>query len=250
VAFANQRGFEMKRLFQISIASLLVTACGGDGPSFGPPAAPTQLQQSAITSTEEGMVTLAAVDVNGPAAGAAALTLVETGELLFEPPDASGLGGAGIIARVAPRLPGVEAMLHRALLAECPVMTPNSIVWDQCILDSLTFDGEISWSTGHVDVDIHIFGSIQGVSLDYTLNSAMTVSSSAIEGDMTVKVSATSGGMKISETLHSEIDVAIADGCITSGTFTATASGSGPGAVSGAVQIVWSGCHMAQVRKG
>ncbi|HET7502048.1 MAG TPA: hypothetical protein VFK02_13620 [Kofleriaceae bacterium] len=240
----------MKRLFQISIASLLLTACGGDGPSFGPPTTPTPTQQDAITSTEDGLVTLAAVDVNGPAAGAAALVLVETAQLLFEPAGASGLGGAGGIARVAPRLPGAEAMLQRALLAECPVMNANSIVWDACIQDGITFDGQISWGTGHVDVDLHIFGSLDGVSLDYTLNSSMTVSASAITGDMTVKVSASANGMQITETLHSEIDVTVADGCITSGTFTATASGSGTGSVSGAVQIVWTGCHMAQVRKG
>ncbi|HEU4727455.1 MAG TPA: hypothetical protein VFT22_06195 [Kofleriaceae bacterium] len=239
----------MKRLIQISIASLLLTACGGDDPSFGPPAAPTEAEQMAIQATEAGLIDISAVDVNGPDAGIAAIGLATTATLIFDP--ASGASsGPGLLTRGDPRMPSAMAMLQRALLADCPAMNANSIVWDQCTQDGLTIDGSISWSTGHVDVDLHIFGSASGFTIEYTMNTSMTVTASAIQGDMTIKVSASGGGMQASETVHSEIDVQVADACITGGTLTMIASGSGTGAVNGAVQIVWSGCHVAQIRKG
>jgi len=76
----------------------------------------------------------------------------------------------------------------------------------------------------------------------------MTVSATAIKGDMTFSGSATVNGTKFTESVHTEIDVQIAQGCITSGTLTVTVSGSGTGAVNGAVQVVWTGCHAFKVR--
>jgi hypothetical protein len=238
----------MKRLFQISLAGLLLTACG-DGPNLGAAMPPTQIQQEAITQTEGGLIALAKADIDGPAAAEAAITLPDAATLLFEPAGGAGLGG-GLAMRGDARMPGVEALVRTALLADCLVMNPDSIVWNQCMEDGVTINGAIHWTTGHVDVDLHIFGSISGITLDETMTSSMTVSASAIEGDMTLKASANDGGRQLSETLHTEIDVQVADGCITTGTFTATASGSGTGAVNGAVQIVWSGCQMALIRKG
>jgi hypothetical protein len=239
----------MKRLFQISLASLLLTACG-DGPNLGPAMAPTQIQQDAINQTEGGLVALAKVDVNGPAAAEAAILLPDAATLLFEPAGGASLGGPGLTLHGDARMPGAEAVVRTALLADCLVMNPDSIVWDQCIEDGITIDGAIHWGPGHVDVDLHIFGSISGISLDETMNSSLAVSASAIEGEMTLRASGTGGGRQLSETLHTEIDVQVADGCITTGTFTATASGSGAGTVNGAVQIVWSSCQMALIRKG
>jgi hypothetical protein len=78
----------------------------------------------------------------------------------------------------------------------------------------------------------------------------MTVSASAIQSDMTVMLSFSGNGVSFSETIQTKIDVQLASGCVTSGTLTVTATGSGAGSRNGAVQVVWSGCNTFRVRKG
>jgi hypothetical protein len=99
-------------------------------------------------------------------------------------------------------------------------------------------------------VDLQLSGSSQGVTFDYTLAGNMTVSATAIRGEMTLAVSASAGGNSASQMIDSKIDVQIADRCITRGTLTVTASGSGAGTRNGAVQVVWTGCQMFRVRNG
>jgi hypothetical protein len=65
---------------------------------------------------------------------------------------------------------------------------------------------------------------------------------------MTFSGKANANGTQFSETVHSTIDVQIAQGCITTGTLTVTVSGSGTGSVNGAVQVIWTGCHAFKVR--
>src|SRR5262249_30597737 len=117
-----------------------------------------------------------------------------------------------------------------------------------CTENGFTIDGMISWSPGHVAVDVHINGTVQGVTFQYALTGSMTVSTTSIQGDMTLSGSATAGSASFSETVHSSIDVQIAQGCITSGTLTVTVSGSGAGAQNGAVEVIWTGCHTFSVR--
>jgi len=242
----------MKGLVHVCLASLLVAACGSDGPNFGPETTPTAAQQSGVTSTEQNLVVLAGADTQGAATAGAAFGLASTSLLLITPKSS---------ARTGPERP-VDAVLDHALgnalgralgvtgqsADDCAVVGPTSVVWTACSEEGFTIDGKVTWGPGHVEVDVKINGSAQGVTIDYEISGSMTVSTTAIQADMTVSGSATVNGMKFSESVHSEVDVQIAQGCITSGTLTVTVSGSGTGSVNGAVQVIWTGCHAFKVR--
>jgi hypothetical protein len=239
----------MRRFFNVCIAGVMFAACGGDAtPNLGPEAAPTPAQQTAIMSTEQSLTQLAAVDTQGSAAAVYALDFATSELLLIEP--GSGASAATGPSLAGPIEPRVVSALRLAPFADCAVVSPNSIVWHQCMDSGITIDGMISWSTGHVDLDLHLFGTSQSVTFDYKLTGSMTVSASAIQGDMTLAVTASAGGDSVSQMVHSQIDVQITNGCISSGTLTVTASGSGTGAQNGALQVVWTGCQMFRVRNG
>ncbi|HSS01972.1 MAG TPA: hypothetical protein VLM79_33165 [Kofleriaceae bacterium] len=242
----------MKRLVHVCLASLLVAACGSDGPNFGPETTPTAAQQSGVTSTESSLVVLAAADTQGAATAGAAFGLA-TSSLILIAPNSSGRTGQD--RPFAWPVDGVlDQALGRALGAtgqradDCAVVGPTSVKWTACSENGFTIDGTVSWGPGHVEVDVKINGSTQGFTFEYEISGNMTVSTTAIHGDMTFSGSATVNGMKFSESVHSEVDVQIADGCITSGTLTVTVSGSGTGSVNGAVQVIWTGCHAFKVR--
>ena len=239
----------MRSFFNVTIAGLMLAACGGDAaPNLGAETAPTPAQQTAITTTEDSLTELAAPDTEGAALAATAVDFATSELLLIAPGSgASSVRGPSVAGPIEPR---VMSALRRAPFDDCAVVSANSIVWHQCMDSGFTIDGMISWSTGHVDVDVHVFGSSESVTFDYKLAGSMTVSTSAIQGDMTLAVSASSGTSSGSEMIHSQIDVQITAGCISSGTLTVTASGSGTGSRSGAVQVVWTGCHMFRVRNG
>jgi hypothetical protein len=222
-------------------------ACGGGGPNFGPETAPSASQQTAITSTETSLTELATVDTDGSAAAAAAFELVGSSALLVANPS----------ARLLPEISAVPALDLRSLAAHrqappdpCEVVTSTSVKWTHCVEDEFTIDGSISWTTDHVDMSVTMTGAAEGFSFNYKLQGSMSASATAIQGNMSVAVSVTSGAMSASEKVDWDIDVQIAQGCITSGTLTVEASGSGAGSTSGAVQVIWTGCHMSRVRNG
>lgn len=227
----------MRNRFCISVVGLVLSACGGDsGPSFGPETDPTPTQQTAISSTAEQLALIANANAQGEAAAGAALDFAFTAQTLIGPTTA---------ARVLPGLPrlGVDA-------DACEVIGPSSVVWNHCTESGVTIDGMISWSTGHVDVDIHAAGTSGSVTVDYSLTGSVTVSATAVHGDMTVSLDASNGSASYSQKVQTQIDVQIANGCISSGTLTVTATGSGSGTRTGAVQVIWSGCNMFRVRNG
>lgn len=240
----------MSKLSHISIVAVFLSACGSDGPSFGPETDPTPAQQTAIMSTSEQLATLAMADAQGAAAGAAAISFAVNAQTLIE---------LSSTARRAPGQPGAEASplaalggaLRSAQLLECAVISADSIVWDHCTeQDGTTIDGMISWSPGHVEIDLHATATSGDVHATFSLVGSMTVSASAIQSDMTVTLSYSGNGINFNETIHTQVDIQLTNGCITSGTITVTASGSGTGSRSGAVQVVWSGCNAFRVRKG
>jgi len=200
-------------------------------------------QQSGVTSTESSLVVLAGADTQGAATAGAAFGLATSSLLLISPST----------ARTAERpIPwSLDQRVFSAtgpLADDCAVVGPASVVWTNCMEEGFTIDGKVTWGPGHVEVDVKINGAIQGITFDYEIAGNMTVSATAIKGDMTFSGSATVNGTKFTESVHTEIDVQIAQGCITSGTLTVTVSGSGTGAVNGAVQVVWTGCHAFKVR--
>jgi hypothetical protein len=234
----------MKGLVHICLASLLVAACGSDGPSFGPETTPTAAQQSGVTSTEQGLIVLAGADTQGAATAGAAFGLATSSLILIAPNSSARVGLDRALGHALGHALGVTG--QRA--DDCAVVGPTSVVWSACSEEGFTIDGKVSWGPGHVEVDVKLNGSLQGITFEYEISGNMTVSTTAIEGDMTFSGSATVNGMKFSESVHSEIDVQIAEGCVTSGTLTVTVSGSGTGSVNGAVQVVWTGCHAFKVR--
>ena len=242
----------MKRLVHVCLASLLVAACGSDGPNFGPETTPTAAQQSGVSSTEASLVVLAAADTQGAATAGAAFGLATSSLLLIAPSSSARAGQDRPFAW--PIDPVLDRTLGRALGAtgqradDCAVVSPTSVVWSNCTEEGFTIDGTVSWGPGHVEVDVKVNGVIQGFTFEYEISGNMTVSATAIKGDMTFSGNANANGTKFSESVHSEIDVQIAQGCITSGTLTVTVSGSGTGSVHGAVQVLWTGCHAFKVR--
>jgi hypothetical protein len=232
----------MKRALSVAYAAL--AACGGsDKPNLGPETDPTPAQQAAITSAEQSFSQLALANTQGSAAGAAALGLATNSLLLFTPKS-----GAAVAAPSSVIDPAIVAALGTAPQADCAVVTGSTIAWHQCMQAGYTFDGTISWSAGHVDVSLHMTGAAQGGTFDYTVDGSLTVSPTAIQSDMTTTISATVGANHVSETVRSQVDVTIASACITSGTMTVTATGSGTGAVNSAVEVIWTACHVFRVR--
>lgn len=227
----------MRNRFCISVMGLVLSACGGDsGPSFGPESDPTPAQQSAISSTAQQLALIANANAQGEAAAGAALDFAFTAQALIGPTAA------------AITMPGVSGLGAQA--DGCEVIGPSSVVWNHCTSNGVTIDGMISWSTGHVDVDIHAAGTSGTVTVDYSLTGSVTVSATAVQGDMTVSLDASNGSASYSQKVQTQIDVQIANGCISSGTLTVTATGSGNGTRTGAVQVIWSGCNMFRVRNG
>jgi hypothetical protein len=230
-----------------------LTGCGGGGPNFGPETAATPTQETAITATEGSLTTLATVDTDGSAAAGAAFELVGNAGLLIATPAARTLREIAAI-RAFPALDlRTPSVLRQAPPSDCEVITDTSVTWNHCTEEGFTIDGKISWTPGHVDMSVHLTGAEQGVSISYKLDGSMTASASAIQGNMTLAVSATSGTQSASLNVHWDIDVQIAQGCITSGTLTVDLSGSGTGpggggSVNGAVQVIWTGCHAFRVR--
>ena len=236
----------MTRLAHVCIASLLLSACGSDTPDFGPETDATPTQETGITSTEQSLIVFASADTQGPATAGAALGLA-TSSLLLIASDQADRVGIGRDDSWPPNLRRLNA-LPEALLEDCAVVTSNTVVWTNCTQNGFSINGMVNWVPGHVTVDIQIDGTIQGFAFQYGLSGGIAVTASSIKGDMTLTGSASGSGVSYSQTVRSQIDVQIADECITSGTLTVTVSGSGNGARNGAVQILWTGCHAFRVR--
>jgi hypothetical protein len=236
----------MTRLVHVCIASLLLSACGSDTPDFGPETDPTSTQETGINATEQSLIVFASADTQGPATASAALGLA-TSSLLLIASDQSDRASIGRDGAWPPNLRRLAA-LPGAMLEDCAVVTSNTVVWTNCTQNGFTINGMVSWNPGHVEVDIQIDGTIQGFTFHYELSGGMTVTSSSVEGDMTLTGSASGSGVSFSQTVRSQIDIEFNDKCITGGTLTVTVSGSGTGAKNGAVQVIWTGCHAVRVR--
>lgn len=232
------------QVWHVSLACLVVAACGSDTPNFGPETTPTTAQQSGVTSTEQSLVVLAAADTQGAATAGAAFGLATSSLLLIAPSSNARSAPERPIAWPVDRVFSVAG----ALADDCAVVGPTSVVWTNCMEQGFTIDGSVTWGPGHVEVDVKVNGTVQGFTFEYEIAGNMTVSATAIKGDMTFSGKANAGGTQFSETVHSTIDIEIAQGCITTGTLTVTVSGSGTGAVNGAVQVIWTGCHAFKVR--
>src|ERR1051325_2993740 len=180
----------MKGLVHVCLASLLVAACGGsDEPNFGPETAPTAAQQSGVTSTEASLVVLAAADTQGAATAGAAVGLATTSLLLISP------ATARTAERPIPWPVDLRAFsVAGALADDCAVVGPTSVVWTNCSEEGFTIDGTVSWGPGHVAVDVKVNGAIQGFTFEYEIAGDMTVSPTAIKGDMTFSGTATANG--------------------------------------------------------
>ena len=234
----------MKHLFRVGMIGLVLSACGGsDEPNFGPETDPTPTQKTAVMSTAQELTLIANANVQGQAAAGAAIEFALTSDALF---------GTGAAARSVPGLSEVALRLapvmQRVAPDGCEVITANSVTWNHCQDSGDEIDGMISWSAGRVDIDLHVKANGPTLQFDYAFTGSMTVSPTAIQGDVMVSFNYSSGGTTGSQTLRSQIDVQIASGCITSGTLTVTETGSGAGAQNRAVQIVWTGCNAFRVR--
>ena len=236
----------MTRLAHVCIASLLLSACGSDTPDFGPETDATSTQETGITATEQSLFVFASADTQGPATAGAALGLA-TSSLLLIASDQADRIGIGSDDSWPPNLRRLNAV-PGAMLEDCAVVTSNTVVWTNCTQNGFTINGMVNWVPGHVEVDIQIDGTIQGFAFHYGLSGGIRVTATSITGDMTLTGSASGSGVTYNQTVHSQIDVQIADECITSGTLTVTVSGSGNGARNGAVQVLWTGCHAFRVR--
>ncbi|TMQ06299.1 MAG: hypothetical protein E6J90_46700 [Deltaproteobacteria bacterium] len=230
------------------MAGLILIACGGsDGPNFGPETDPTPAQQAAISSTAQDLALMAMADAQGQAAGGAAIGFAFGAQALIANGTAASLSpGLPGAAQIAPAI----AALRQAQLVDCEVITSNSIVWNHCTDPDggFTIDGMMSWSPGHVDIDLQLAGSAQGLQFASSLKGSVTATSSSIKADMTISATVTGNGNNASETLRTQVDVELTSGCISSGTLTITATGSGTGSRNAALQVIWTGCNAFRVR--
>lgn len=231
----------MNDVIRVGLLGVVLSACsgGGDSMNFGPEIAPTPSQQSAIVSNTRSLSAMAQANLSGQAASSAAI------DLAFGGPRLLGMS-VGIGAAPRPGVPAVAAGPSRLGPDGCEVVTGSSITWTQCQDDGATIDGGMSWSPGHVDLDLHATASGAALQLDYAFTGALTISDTAIEGDTDVSFTASDGAGSHHSAIHTQIDVQVAMGCIYDGTLTVIATGE----ASHALQVVWIGCNMFRVRNG
>jgi hypothetical protein len=218
----------------------MLIGCGNDSaPSFGPETAPTAAQQSAITTMQRTLTQIAAANIEGPAAGAAAIAFAFSAQALVTSTDET----RSIPRMIAPPMPSPAG--------DCVVTTETSIAWQHCTDSSgYTTDGSISWGPGQVALELEVqpTSPSQGYALSYALLGSMMVSPSRIQGDMGFSIHVSQPGNTTSWTARSQIDVELEAGCISHGTLTVRASGSN--VPDSAVQAIWVGCDVARVRNG
>lgn len=239
----------MQQLVRIGMIAMAVSACGGsDGPNFGPAIAPTPTQQAAITSSTQYLSQIANASVEGQVAASAAI------DFAFAAPALLGVDATGQIIpdlyRIQVSIDDIATSVLQATADACQVVTDHSVTWNQCQDNNATIDGSMSWSPGHVEIDLHATSNSPSLALDYEFSGSMTVSDAAIQSDMTVSYTATSGGQTVTDAIRSQLDVQLASGCIYRGTLTVTETASGSGAHDRAVQVVWIGCNLFKVRNG
>lgn len=241
----------MNQLVRITMIAVLVSACGDStGPKFGPLTAPTPAQQTAIAASSHNLSLIANATTDGQAAASAAINFALTAPSLL--PDDSSARTLTEISGLAIEIEDLAAMVLLFTVDDCQVMTDHSVTWNHCVDGDTTVDGTMSWSAGHVDVDVHATATSQSLTLDYAFSGSLTVSDAAIQGDMMVSFTATTGGQTVSDAIHTQLDVELASGCIYRGTLTVTETetSSANGAHNRAVQVVWIGCNSFQVRNG
>lgn len=220
-----------------------VVACSSDGPNFGPEKDPTPAQQTAFTATAQQLGALASAGTQGQAAGQAAISLA-VGAQAMTSTSAALPPGAPTIEEVARHL-----VIGASAIGDCGVVSSDRVVWTRCTDGSgYTIDGSISWSANHVAMDVHVDANLGGTQLTYAFTGSVSTSPGAITMDMSVAANITSGTTKLDVNLHANADVHVTDGCVTSGTYTVTASTSGASSRNAAVQIVWTGCNAFRVR--
>jgi hypothetical protein len=239
----------MQQLVRIGMIAMAVSACGGnDGPSFGPAISPTPTQQVAITSSTQYLSQIANASVSGQVAASAAI------DFAFAAPALLGVDSTGQIIpdlyRIQVSIDDITTMVLQLAADACQVVTDHSVTWNQCQDNNATIDGTMSWSPGHVEIDLHAASNSPSLALDYDFSGSMTVSDAAIQSDMTVSYTATTGSQTVSDAIRSQLDVQLASGCIYRGTLTVTETGTGTGTHDRAVQVVWIGCNLFKVRNG
>jgi hypothetical protein len=241
----------MKNLSTLCAIGLVVAACGGGyEPNFGPETPATATQRAAIDNTSREFAAIANADLQGQAAAGAALEFALAAPALVNGAIVHPASGLGELDGLGGRS-GIAQLTAPAALGACAVTTANSITWDHCEdQNGVVIDGSLKWSPGHVEIDLHVTGSNGQVQVSWSLTGSMTVSTTALQGDMTVAFDATAGGQHYAQTVRSQIDVQLDHGCIISGTLTVTATGNGQGSVTGAVQVIWSACNKYVVRNG
>ncbi|MGH2897840.1 MAG: hypothetical protein ACRDMZ_04140, partial [Solirubrobacteraceae bacterium] len=144
-----------------------MAACGSDGPNFGPETTPTAAQQSGVTSTEQDLIVLAGADTQGAATAGAAFGFAATSLLLITPSSSARTGPERLVDGVLGNALGNA--LGRALgvtgqrADDCAVIGPTSVKWTACTESGFTIDGTVSWGPGHVEIDVKINGSAQGI---------------------------------------------------------------------------------------
>src|SRR5256885_21856 len=163
----------MKGLVHVCLASLLVAACGSDGPNFGPEATPSAAQQSGITSTEQSLVVLASADTQGAATAGAAFGLATSSLLLITPSSSARAGQDRPFAWPVDQVVDRVFSITGAMADDCAVVGPTSVVWSNCTEQGFTIDGTVSWGPGHVEVDVKVNGAIQGFTFDYEISGNM-----------------------------------------------------------------------------
>lgn len=234
----------MQQFVRIGMIAVTVSACSSDGPSFGPAISPTPTQQAAIASSTHYLSQIAHASVEGQAAAGAAIDFASSAPALLE----SGSTGQLLpdLYRVQVSIDDLTPQVLQFAANDCQVVTDHSVTWNHCQDDSTTINGTMSWSPGHVDVDVHATANSPSLALDYDFSGSMTVSDAAIHSDMTVSFTASTGGHTVTDAIHSQLDVELGAGCIDSGTLTVTETG----AQHRAVQVEWTGCNLFKVRNG
>src|ERR1051325_6310171 len=144
----------MNQLVRITMIAVLVSACGDStGPKFGPLTAPTPAQQTAIAASSHNLSLIANATTDGQAAASAAINFALTAPSLL--PDDSSARTLTEISGLAIEIEDLSAMVLLFTIDDCQVMTDHSVTWNHCVDGDTTVDGTMSWSAGHVDVDVH-----------------------------------------------------------------------------------------------
>jgi hypothetical protein len=224
-------------------AVLLVSACGGDDDKgYGDPITITSEQKSEISGLVSEAASVASVASTTPCDGEdlakmtglyASMTLLLDAKLTAQN------------TRLAPQvLEALQRMGTRSAgkLPEGGTCVPGSgnVTFDDYQFEGGTMDGTISFGGGKFTTDLTVTVSQDASSVAMKMKGSLTVSDTAIKGNLSLSASVAASGATVTAEFASNFDLHLTNNCATGGQIEVHASGEATTSGSHATYDLWA----------